>query len=107
MNRPPSSFSMLLSRHTRRRAFIAGLSGVAVWPVVAWGQQPAMPVIGFIGSTISQDSAHLVAAFRRGLAETGYVEGKNLAVEYRWADNKLGQLSALAADLVRRQVAVV
>jgi putative tryptophan/tyrosine transport system substrate-binding protein len=94
-------------QRVRRRAFIAALGCAAAWPIVARAQQSAIPVVGFIRSTSSQDSAQLVAAFRRGLGETGFIEGENLAVEYRWADNQLDQLPTLAADLVRRQVAVI
>jgi putative ABC transport system substrate-binding protein len=89
-----------------RRTFIAGL-GAAAWPVVARAQQPAMPVIGFLSFRSGADSADSVAAFRKGLDEVGYVEGRNVAVEYRWADARLERLPMLAEELVRLPVAVL
>jgi putative ABC transport system substrate-binding protein len=77
------------------------------WPVVAWAQQPAMPVIGFLHSASAASYARFVAAFKQGLAETGYVESRNVAIEYRWADDQYDRLPAMAADLVRRQVTVI
>jgi putative ABC transport system substrate-binding protein len=92
----------------RRRNFIALLAGAtAAWPLAARAQQPAMPVIGFLRNTSRDDSVELLAAVRQGLKQSGFVESRNLAVEYRFADNQLDRLPALVADLVRRQVGVV
>jgi putative ABC transport system substrate-binding protein len=91
----------------KRREFITLLGGVAAWPLVAHAQQPAMPVVGFLGTASAYPFAHLLAGLRRGLQETGFIEGRNVAVQYRWAEGQYDRVPALAADLVRRQVAVI
>ena len=91
----------------RRREFIAGLGSVAAWPVVARAQLAAMPVIGLLTDQSADGVKNFTVAFAQGLKETGYVEGQNVAIEYRWAENQPDRLPALAADLVRRRVAVI
>jgi putative ABC transport system substrate-binding protein len=91
----------------RRREFVATLGAAAAWPLAAGAQQPAMPVVGWLNSRAADQDPHIMAAFRRGLGEMSFVEGRNVAIEYRWADGQYDRLPAMAADLVRRQVTVI
>jgi putative ABC transport system substrate-binding protein len=91
----------------RRREFLGVLGGAAAWPFAARAQQAALPVVGFIRSASLADATHLVTAFRQGLKEAGFVEGQNVAIEYRYADNQIDRLPVLVAELIRRPVAVI
>jgi putative tryptophan/tyrosine transport system substrate-binding protein len=91
----------------RRRDFIAGLGGAAAWPVVARGQQRAMPVIGFLGSATMHGFATYVAAFRQGLAEAGYAEDRDVIIKYRWADGQYDRMPGIVGDFLRDQSVLI
>ena len=92
----------------RRRDFIAAAGSTAVaWPLAVRAQQPAMPVIGFLAGQSRQGRAYLTAALKQGLSETGYIEGQNTGIEYRWAENQYNRLPELAVELLARKVAVI
>src|SRR5258705_4630863 len=91
----------------KRREFVTLLAGATAWPTVARGQQAAMPIIGFVAGRSTEASARPAAAFRKGLNETGFVEGQNVMVEYHWLEDKYDRVPAVMADLVRRRVAVI
>src|SRR5215469_2623432 len=96
-----------MASYIRRRKFLATLGGAAAWPLAARAQQPALPVVGYLYAGAREPSADFLAAFHKGLREAGYVEGRNVEIEYRFANNENDRLGELAADLVRRRVAVI
>ena len=91
----------------QRRELIAALGGAVAWPLAAHAQQPPLPVVGFLHSSSPENSGNRVPALRQGLKEMGFIENENVAIEYRWADNQIDRLPTLAAELVRRRVAVI
>jgi putative tryptophan/tyrosine transport system substrate-binding protein len=108
VNQPPSTLTMLLSRHTRRREFVTLVSGAAAaLPLTARALHQAMPVIGFLHVASQEAYSHVVAGLRRGLAETDFVEGRNVTVEYRWGEGQLDRMPSLLADLLDHQVSVI
>jgi putative ABC transport system substrate-binding protein len=96
-----------MASHIERRKFLATLGGAAAWPLAARAQQPAIPLIGFLSALSEKETSHQMVMFRRGLNEVGFVEGQNVALDYRWADGQYNQLPAMAAELVRRPVTLI
>ena len=96
-----------MSIRLRRREFIAALGGAAAWPVTMRAQQPAIPIIGFLGARSASADANYIEAFRQGLSENGFIAGRNVQIEFRWANNLADPLPALAAELVRRRVNLI
>src|SRR6266446_10079350 len=108
MTEPPSPLRMLLSRHTKRRAFITLLGGAAAWPLTARAQQGAkLPTIGILGTTTASAWGPWTAAFVQRLRELGWIEGHNLAIEYRWAEGRSERFAEIAAEFVRLKVDVI
>src|SRR4051812_15784374 len=107
MNRPPSHLTMLLSRHTRRRTFLATTGAAGLWPLAAHAQQKAMPVIGYLSSNTPEIPVGEVAAFKAGLSDAGFAEGRGVKIDYRFAEGEYGRLPAFAAELVARHVNVI
>jgi putative tryptophan/tyrosine transport system substrate-binding protein len=93
--------------HIRRREFLVALGSAATWPLAARAQQPQIPVVGYLSGLSPDDSIKVDAEFRRGLAETSYIEGRNLAIEYRWLEGRYDQIPTMLADLIKRRVAVI
>ena len=101
MTESPSPPTMFFSRHTKRRAFIAGLGSAAAWPVLAQAQQPAMPVVGYLSSRSAEAEAPMIAAVQQGLNATGYVENRNVKIEFRFADGELAHVSLFRPEADR------
>jgi putative ABC transport system substrate-binding protein len=107
MTESQSPLTMLFSRHTKRREFITLLAGTTAWPLAARAQQRPLSVVGFLDAGSAAERVQQVAAVRKGLAEGGYQDGHNVALEFRWAEGQYSRFEELAADLVRRQVSVI